>query len=190
MVQGYHEGSFRAPPNRIRVTKLFTDVASVPEPRSELVGLWVRRAVLTLFAAIVVLGLFDVFGQGTTQTVASTPAALLSVTAPKAVRGGLFFQSRVDITARRAIAHPRLVLDEGWVEGMQFNSSEPAPVSEANRDGRVVLTYDALDAGERLTVWMQFEVDPTNVGHRPYGLELDDAETKVAAVHRSITVFP
>jgi hypothetical protein len=172
------------------VTKLFTDVAAVPEPRSELVGLWARRAVLTLFAALVVLGLFDVFGQGTTQTVASTPAAVLSVTAPKAVRGGLFFQSRVDVTARRAIAHPRLVLDEGWVEGMQFNSTEPAPVSEANRDGRVVLTYDALDVGERLVVWMQFEVNPTNVGHRPYGLELDDAETPIAAVHRWITVFP
>ena len=190
MVQGYHGGSFRAPPNRIRVTKLFADVAAVPEPRSELVGLWARRAVLTLFAALVVLGLFDVFGQATTQTVASTPAATLRVTAPKAVRGGLFFQSRVDIRARRAIAHPRLVLDQGWVEGMQFNSTEPAPVSEASRDGRVVLTYDGLDAGERLVVWMQFEVDPTNVGHRPYGLELDDAETKVAAVHRSITVFP
>jgi len=172
------------------VTKLFTDVAAVPEPRSELVGLWARRAVLTLFAALVVLGLFDVFGQGTTQTVASTPAAVLRVTAPKAVRGGLFFQSRVDVTARRAIAHPRLVLDEGWVEGMQFNSTEPAPVSEANRDGRVVLTYDALDVGERLVVWMQFEVNPTNVGHRPYGLELDDAETPIAAVHRWITVFP
>lgn len=172
------------------MTKLFTDVAAVPEPRSELVGLWARRAVLTLFAALVVLGLFDVFGQGTTQTVASTPAAVLSVTAPKAVRGGLFFQSRVDVTARRAIAHPRLVLDEGWVEGMQFNSTEPAPVSEANRDGRVVLTYDALDVGERLVVWMQFEVNPTNVGHRPYGLELDDAETPIAAVHRWITVFP
>ena len=172
------------------MTKLFTDVAAVPEPRSELVGLWARRAVLTLFAALVVLGLFDVFGQGTTQTVASTPAAVLRVTAPKAVRGGLFFQSRVDVTARRAIAHPRLVLDEGWVEGMQFNSTEPAPVSEANRDGRVVLTYDALDVGERLVVWMQFEVNPTNVGHRPYGLELDDAETRVAAVHRWMTVFP
>jgi hypothetical protein len=115
---------------------------------------------------------------------------VLSVTAPTAVRGGLFFQSRVDVTARRAIAHPRLVLDEGWVEGMQFNSTEPAPVSEANRDGRVVLTYDALDVGERLVVWMQFEVNPTNVGHRPYGLELDDAETPIAAVHRWITVFP
>jgi hypothetical protein len=190
MVRGYHEGSFRAPPNRIRVTKLFTDVAAVPEPRGELVGLWVRRAVLALFAAIAVLGLLDVFGQGTIHTAASTPAAVLRVSAPGAVRGGLFFQSRVEIRARRAIAHPRLVLDEGWVEGMQFNSTEPAPISEAGRDGRVVLSYDGIDAGERLVVWMQFEVDPTNVGHRPYGLELDDAETQVAAVHRSMTVFP
>jgi hypothetical protein len=189
-VGAYHEGSSRAPPNRIGVTKLFTDVAAVPEPRSEIVGLWARRAVLVIFAIVSVLGLLDVFGQGTTQTVASTPAAVLRVIAPKAVRGGLFFQSRVEIRAVRAIAHPRLVLDEGWVEGMQFNSTEPAPVSEASRDGRVVLSYDGIDAGERLVVWMQFEVNPTSAGHRPYGLELDDAESPVAAVHRSITVFP
>jgi hypothetical protein len=190
MVRGYHEGSFRAPPNRIRVTRLFTDVAAVPEPRSAIVGLWVRRAVLAVFAAIAVLGLLDVFGQGTTQTAASTPAAVLRVTAPEAVRGGLFFQSRVEIRARRAITHPRLVLDEGWVEGMQFNSTEPAPVSEASRDGRVVLSYDRVDARKRLVVWMQFEVDPTNVGHRSYGLELDDADTRIAAIDRHITVFP
>ncbi len=172
------------------MTKLFTDVAAVPEPRGEIVGLWTRRAVLMIFAVVAVLGLLDVFGQGTTQTVDSTPAAVLGVSAPKAVRGGLFFQSRVEIRARRVIAHPRLVLDEGWVEGMQFNSTEPAPVSEASRDGRVVLSYDRIDPGERLVVWMQFEVNPTNVGHRPYGLELDDAESPVAAVHRSLTVFP
>ena len=172
------------------MTRLFTGIAAVPEPRSEIVGLWARRAVLTIFAVIAILGLLDVFGQGATQSTARTPAAVLRLTAPSAVRGGLFFQSRVEVLARRAIAHPRLVLDEGWVEGMQFNSTEPAPVSEASRDGRVVLSYDGLDAGERLIVWMQFEVNPTNVGHRPYGLELDDADTKVAAVHRSITVFP
>ena len=178
------------PANRIQVPSLFTDVAAVPEPPSATVGLWARRAVLTGFAAIAVLGLLDVFGQGATQTTARTPAAVLRVTAPLAVRGGLFFQSRVEIRARRALEHPRLVLDPGWVEGMQFNSTSPAPVSEAGRDGRVVFSYDRIDAGERLVVWMQFEVDPTNVGHRPYGLELDDADTKVATVHRHITVFP
>jgi hypothetical protein len=189
-VRGYHEGSIRAPPNRSRVTKLFTDVAAVPDPRGEIVGLWTRRAVMTIFAVVALLGLLDVFGQGTTQTVASTPAAVLSLTAPEAVRGGLFFQSRVEIRARRAIAHPRLVLDEGWIEGMQVNSIEPSPVGEASRDGRLVLSYDALDAGERLVVWLEFEVNPTNTGHRSYGLELDDADTRIAAIDRHITVFP
>jgi hypothetical protein len=189
-VRGYHEGSIRAPPNRSRVTKLFTDVAAVPEPRGEIVGLWTRRAVMTIFAVVALLGLLDVFGQGTTQTVASTPAAVLRVTAPEAVRGGLFFQSRIEIRARRAIAHPRLVLDEGWIEGMQVNSIEPSPVGEASRDGRLVLSYDALDAGERLVVWLQFEVNPTNTGHRSYGLELDDADTRIAAIDRHLTVFP
>jgi hypothetical protein len=174
----------------VRVTKLFTDVAADLDPRGATVGLWARRTVMTGFAAIAVLGLLDVFGQTTTQSTARTPAAVLRVTAPPAVRGGLFFQSRVEVRAMRALDHPRLVLDEGWVEGMQFNSAEPSPVSEASRDGRVVLSYDRVDAGDRLVVWFQFEVDPTNVGHRSYGLELDDAETQVATVHRWLTVFP
>ena len=172
------------------MTRLFSDLAAAPEPRGAKIGLWGRRAVIAAFAAFAVLGLFDVFGQGATATTARTPAAIVRVTAPSAVRGGLFVQSRVEIRALRTLQHPRLVLDEGWVEGMQFNSTEPAPVSEASRDGRVVLSYDRIDAGERLVVWMQFEVNPTNVGHRPYGLELDDADTQVAAVHRWMTVFP
>jgi hypothetical protein len=174
----------------VRVTRLFSDVAAVPEPRGATVGLWARRTVMTGFAAIALLGLLDVFGQRTTQTAARTPAAVVRVTAPPAVRGGLFFQSRIDIRAMRALEHPRLVLDEGWIEGMQVNSIEPSPVGEASRDGRLVLSYDALDAGERLIVWLEFEVNPTNTGHRSYGLELDDADTAIAAIDRHITVFP
>jgi hypothetical protein len=105
-------------------------------------------------------------------------------------RGGLFFQSRLDVRAARGIEHPRIVLDRGWVEGMQVNSIEPAPVSEATRDGRVVLSYDALEAGDLLQVWFQFEVNPTNVGRRPYAVELDDAERPLARLSPDITVWP
>jgi hypothetical protein len=106
------------------------------------------------------------------------------------VRGGLFFESRVEIRAVDAIDHPRLVLDPGWLEGMQFNSIEPAPVGEASRGRRVVFSYDALKAGDTMTVWLQFEVNPTTVGRQPYGIELDDAETPVARLERGLTVFP
>jgi hypothetical protein len=160
------------------------------EPRGILVGLWVRRAILTLLGVLVLLGAVNRYGQRPSDSVAKAPAATIRLNAPARVRGGLFFQSRVEIRAAQAIDHPRLVLDEGWIEGMQVNSIEPAPVGETTRNGRVVLSYDALKPGDLLRVWFQFEVNPTNVGRRSYAIELDDAEQLVARVAPTITALP
>ncbi len=161
------------------------------DPAGVVRGLWVRRAVLTLLGLLVVApAALNGFGQRPAERAASAPAATLRLSAPERVRGGLFFQSRIDVRATRAIDHPRFVLDPGWVEGMQVNSIEPAPVGEATRDGRVVLSYDALEAGDVLRVWLQFEDTPTNVGRRSYAVELDDAERAVARVAPKITVLP
>jgi hypothetical protein len=170
------------------MTELFSDVA---EGRPQLRGgVWVRRAILAVLAAASVLGLADVFGQQPTVSRAAGAAATLELSAPARVRGGLFFESRVTIRATRRVAYPRLVLDRGWTEGIQFNSAEPNPASEASRNGRVVLSYPALAPGDLLRIWMEFEVNPTTVGTRPYGLELDDATTPVARIARTITSLP
>jgi hypothetical protein len=153
-------------------------------------GLWTRRVVLCVFAAVAVLGLLDVFGQKATGSSASSPRATMALSAPRAVRGGLLFQARVEIRATGTIKDPRLVLDEGWFEGMQLNSIEPQPQSQAARDGDVVLTYDQLAPGDLLRMWVQFQVNPSNVGSRPFGIELDDATEPVVAIHRDITVLP
>jgi hypothetical protein len=172
------------------MTELFRDLAEAPEPTRLTRGLWGRRAVLTLLALLAVLALLGRFGQVTSSSSTATAVALLSLDAPETVRGGLFFQSRIDIRALRDVQHPRLVLDRGWVEGMQVNSIEPSPTGEASRDGKVVLSYDALKAGDRMAIWLQFEVDPTNVGRRSYGLELDDADRPIAHLDRTIRVLP
>jgi hypothetical protein len=160
------------------------------EPAGIVRGLWVRRAAMTVLALFALAGLLNRYGQRPAETTASAGAATLTLSAPARVRGGLFFQSRLDIRAAQAIDHPRIVLDRGWLEGMQVNSIEPAPVGEASRDGRVVLSYDALQAGDRLRVWFQFEVNPTNVGHRSYAVELDDSERPVARLAPAITALP
>ena len=54
----------------------------------------------------------------------------------------------------------------GWLEGLTINSTEPQPSNEVTRDGRIVLGFDSLNAGERLTFWIQYQVNPTTVGHR------------------------
>ncbi len=153
-------------------------------------GLWARRAVITLFCVIAVLALADRFGQHPTESHAAAPAARMTLTAPETVRGGLFFQSKVEIHALREITSPHLVLDDGWVEGMQVNSIEPNPASELSRDGRVVLTYDKLAPGDDLRIWLQFEVNPTNVGRRPYGIELDDAAARLVRLSPTIRILP
>jgi hypothetical protein len=53
-----------------------------------------------------------------------------------------------------------------------------------------VLSYDGLDAGERLVVWLQFQVNPTDAGRRSYDVELDDGDTPITRVDRAITVLP
>jgi hypothetical protein len=159
--------------------------------RGERVGLIARRVVMTLLAVIPLLALLDVFGQQAGSTIAATPRARMELSAPSAVRGGLFFQSRVEIHALDRIAHPRLVLDEGWLEGMQVNSIEPAASDEESRDGRLVLSYSTLEKGDVLKVWLQFEVDPTSgAGRRAYGLVLDDDEQPVARIAHTLNVFP
>jgi hypothetical protein len=172
------------------MTDLFRDLADAGPPRALSRGLWGRRAVMTALAAVALLALLDVFGQRTSRSVAAGDAATLTVRAPATLRGGLLYQSRVEIVARRAIDHPRLVLADGWFEGMQVSSITPDPDGQTTRGSDVVLSFPALSAGERTTIRMQFQVDPTSVGRRSYDLELDDAETPLARVDRTLTILP
>jgi hypothetical protein len=170
------------------VTELFTDLEN--GSRGSIVGLWARRAVMTLFALISLAALLDLFGQHASSSLAASPSARMTVTAPETVRGGIFFQARIEIRALTAIEYPRLVFDDGWVEGMQVNSIEPAAESEISRDGKLVLSYGKLAQGDVLRVWLQFEVDPTNTGKRSYAVELDDETRPLARISRSLRVLP
>jgi hypothetical protein len=170
------------------MTELFAEIPR--DGRGQLVGLWARRAVMTVFALISLAALIGFIGQRASDSVAASPTVRMRLSAPETVRGGLFFQSRIEIRALTAIEHPRLVLDTGWVEGMQVNSIEPAAESETSRDGLLVLSYGKLAAGDLLRVWLQFEVDPTNTGKRPYGFELDDEDRPLTRIDRTLRVLP
>jgi hypothetical protein len=151
---------------------------------------WIRRVILTFLAAVVIAALAGAFGQQHTTARAESSAATLTVAAPQRVRGGLFFQGRIDIVARRAIAHPRLILGPGWTEQMQLNTIEPSPTGETSRAGRLQLAYDSLHAGDQLTVWAQFEANPTGVGHRDRSLTLLDGDRTLARVPGTMTTLP
>ena len=82
------------------------------------------------------------------------------------------------------------MLSPGWLEGMTVNTIEPSPVGEASNNGRLSLDLGHIPAGESYLLFMQFQTNPTNVGHRDASLTLKDGDTTLLHVHRTITIFP
>jgi hypothetical protein len=151
---------------------------------------WVRRALLLLVAAVPVLALLNVFGQRPHVETASAAPAVLELYAPEHLRGGLLWEARFTIVARRELKNATLELDRGWMEDMTINTIEPSPIGEGSHNGKLVLELGHVPAGQRYVLHMQFQVNPTNVGRHSQAVRLYDDKELITTMHRTVTVFP
>jgi hypothetical protein len=151
---------------------------------------WVRRTLIVLVGLVPLLALFNLFGQRPHLATATSSAADLELYAPGHVRGGLLWEARFTITAHRDLKDARLELDKGWLEGMTANTIEPWPGGAGPHDGRLVLDLGHVPSGQRYILFMQFQVNPTNVGRRPQNVRLYDGKTLLTTIHRVVTIFP
>ena len=153
--------------------------------------IWVRRGLFALLPIVSLLGLLNVFGQHPSTTTANSQgAASLKLYAPSTVRGGLIYEARFHITAQRDLQHATVVLSPGWLEGMTLNTMEPSPVNEASDNGRLSLDLGHIPAGQSYLLFLQFQTNPTNVGHRDASVTLKDGDQTLLHLHRTITIFP
>jgi hypothetical protein len=143
-----------------------------------------------LLVALPAFGLANVFGQAPVSSVATSSVARLQVVAADRLRGGLLGQQKFRIAAYSSIKHATLILDRGWTDGLQMNTIVPYPLGQSDRGGRLAMDFGHLPAGATLTVRIQFQVNPTLVGSRPQGVELDDGQRPIVSVDRTLVVFP
>ena len=167
------------------------DLGRMRDLRGRYAHPWVRRVLITLLAAPVVLALSGALGQQTsTLRAAGGGGAQLQVDVPETLRGGLLWRGRIIVRAQLDIKLPRIILGDGWVESMQLNTLEPAPESEAARGSRVVLSYPEIKAGEELHVYLQLQVNPTTFGEQDMSVELDDETEPLARIAHTTRVLP
>jgi hypothetical protein len=152
--------------------------------------IWVRRGLFALLPVVAVLALLNVFGQRPETTIDSASAATLKVFAPPRVRSGVLYQARFRITAQSELKKATLLLGPGWLEGMTLNTIEPSPVNEASDDGNLSLELGHIPAGGSYLLFLSFQVNPTNVGHRSAPVKLLDGDTELLSIDRTITIFP
>jgi hypothetical protein len=151
---------------------------------------WIRRTLLALVGLVPLLALLNVFGQRPHVETARAAAADLELYSTPHVRGGLLFEARFTVYANRDLKRATLELDRGWMEGFTINTIEPSPIGEGSHDGRLVLELGHIPAGQKYSLYMQIQVNPTNVGRRSQGVRLYDGQTLIATIHRRVTIFP
>jgi len=153
--------------------------------------IWIRRGLMGLVAAVPLIALFNVFGQRPDTHTLVGSAASMTIYAPDKLRGGLLYDARFHVTARQDIKDAYLVLGAGWAEGMSINTIEPSPMSEASNNGRLSFELGHIGAGKSYILFMQFQVNPTNVAFgRKQTVWLNDGTTRLLTFSRSVTVFP
>jgi hypothetical protein len=153
-------------------------------------GIVVRRIGYVVLGAVALLGLLNVFGQRPSTSTAEGAAAKLDLYAPSHIRGGLLYMARFHVTAKHDVKDATLVLAPGWAESITINTIEPSPVDEASKNGRLSFDLGHIPAGQSFVLFMQFQVNPTNIGRRSQDVELLDGETHIATLDRTVTVFP
>ena len=153
-------------------------------------SVWIRRALLVLPSALVVLALLNTFGQRPATTAATSAAARLTVYAPTHARSGLNYAARFRIDATADLQQATLILSPGWAEGYTVNGLAPQPLTEGSTDGKLNFGFGHVPAHQHLTFWISLQVNPTNVGRRAQNVSLYDGDRLLAAVHRDITIFP
>jgi hypothetical protein len=152
--------------------------------------IWLRRGLFALLPILALLGLLNLFGQHPSTFERSTPAATLKLFVPGRVRSGLLYEARFRVTAHRDLKSATLVLGPGWLESMTVNTIEPSPVNEGSENGKLTLELGHIPAGGSHLLFMQFQTNPTNVGHRAAPVTLMDGDQKLLEIDRTITVFP
>jgi hypothetical protein len=73
---------------------------------------------------------------------------------------------------------------------MTINTLEPSPLGEASRNGDLALDLGHIPAGADHVLYMQSQVNPTNIGHRETDVTLYDGAAKLVHIDRTMTVFP
>lgn len=159
--------------------------------RSDIHGVWIRRAGMLLLLAIAVLALLNVFGQRSSTASVHSAAADLTVHGPTRVRAGLLYQDKITVTAHQTIPKAALVLSSGFLDGLTQNTNEPSAVSETSGPGgSLVLTLGKLIPGQTFVQYLDYQVNPTSSGTRDQDVTLQSASAPIVTLRRQLTVIP
>jgi hypothetical protein len=160
------------------------------EPRG---GLHRHASVVSLVVllAVMLLGLSGLLGGARTDSRRAEFAdATLTVTTPATLRNGMFFELRVEVTARRPIGKLIVALPPRLWRDMTINTVVPAAAEEQFEDGAFRFDYGPLSPGKSLVVKVDGQVNPPLTLGNAGEIALFDGDRRLGGMPVRVTVLP
>ncbi len=149
---------------------------------------WLSLAILGAFMALVASGLLG----GVPRPVHSvtTPAVALHVRSPDVIRNGEFFETEIVVEARQRFSKLVIGVSPELWQNITVNTFIPAASEESFENGAFRFDYGPLEAGERLVVKIDSQINPALVGGTGGAVTVSDDKTQRAALPLAIRVLP
>lgn len=135
-----------------------------------------------------VLGLTG--GQPSPPRTADFGDARLTVKTPVVIRNGEFFETDVTLTANAPLDDAVIAVTPALWHDMTVNTMIPAPAEESFEDGYFHFSYGPLDAGERLHVKIDGQINPPLFAGTRGEIALFDGDRRIGAMPLRIKVLP
>lgn len=145
---------------------------------------------LVVLGVVIAAGFFGLYGAERVHS-SSTETATLEVDGPYRIRNGEFFEMRFHVAAHEAIAEPVIGIESAIWEDMTMNTLVPAPSDEESVDGEFRFTFGPLEAGDRLEVKIDLQINPDHpirINRGP--VRLLDGEELITEVGYELGVLP
>ena len=146
---------------------------------------------ILILGALLLAAMLGLLAGGKAQVrAAEGPAGRLEVKTPAAVRNGVFFETRMTVTARAAIKEPTIAVSASLWRDLTINSQFPDPKEQGYKDGAYTFTYEAMQPGDTLEIKIDGQVNPPlTLGNRG-SVALLDGERMIASLPIEMKVLP
>jgi hypothetical protein len=146
---------------------------------------------ILILGSMIVAAFLGAFGGGRVRPLAlESGAAQLTVTTPRTLRNGEFFETRISVLARADIADLVIAVPPGLWRDMTINTMIPAASEETFKQDSYRFSYGPLKRGETLQMKIDGQINPPLFAGTRGEIAVLDGEAPIGAIPFAIDVLP
>lgn len=155
---------------------------------------WHRHASvasLATLATIVLLAATGLFGGYANKVCThDTRVARITFTYPENIRNGEFFETTIEVEAKKAIVDLTIDMPSTYWRNITINSMIPSPITEKPGPSSFQLGYGPLDPGQKVLIKYDGQVNPSLVGSTHGKIKISDRTQLITAHEAQLRVYP